>query len=284
MKKIKHAILGLGLMSLLSSTVYAEKHLILMDGYLEWKYSLPDYLKKNHDALENLPFSGRAVVGNVYTSYVMSADPNSNNVTYDRVWNEVGKLKDIFKKKKDNFLRINLDFPGDFWDDAAWERTTKNFANVAKAAKNIGFKGILFDDEVYTSNQHLKTYYMSNFKFPRPALVAANPGDYEQWEIMGSQDARGPTPWMDYKCRVNRENLINSENCAYRNPNHTFKEHMDKVASRFEAIMKAMELASKTGATILVNRLDRISRDLEFIASLMKNPKVKFKIATQLNI
>ena len=31
-------------------------------------------------------------------------------------------------------------------------------------------------------------------------------------------------------------------------------------------IMKAMELASKTGATILVNRLDRISRDLEFIA------------------
>ena len=44
-----------------------------------------------------------------------------------------------------------------------------------------------------------------------------------------------------------------------------------------------MELASKTGACILVNRLDRISRDLEFTASLMKNPKVSFKVATQPN-
>ena len=56
------------------------------------------------------------------------------------------------------------------------------------------------------------------------------------------------------------------------------KDHLSRPK-----IIQAMELASKTGATILVNRLDRISRDLEFIASLMKNPKVKFKIATQPN-
>ena len=60
------------------------------------------------------------------------------------------------------------------------------------------------------------------------------------------------------------------------------KLHQVKTIS-VTKIMKAMELASKTGSTILVNRLDRISRDLEFIASLMKNPKVKFKIATQPN-
>ena len=44
-----------------------------------------------------------------------------------------------------------------------------------------------------------------------------------------------------------------------------------------------MELASQSGACILVNRIDRISRDLEFVASLMKNPKVSFKVATQPN-
>ena len=44
-------------------------------------------------------------------------------------------------------------------------------------------------------------------------------------------------------------------------------------------LQKAMDLASKTGATILVSRLCRLSRDLEFIAGLMKG-KVKFRIAT----
>ena len=33
----------------------------------------------------------------------------------------------------------------------------------------------------------------------------------------------------------------------------------------------------------VLDRLDRISRDLEFVASLMKNPKVSFKVATQPN-
>ncbi len=242
MKKIKHLLLGLGVMSIFSSSVFAEKHLVFLDGYLGWEYSMPEYLKNNHNAIENLPFSGRSVVGNSYTSYVMSADPNVNKVTYQRVWNEVGILKDVFKKKKDNFLRINVDFPGDFWNDAAWTRTTKNFANVAKAAKNIGFKGILFDDEVYTSAQHLKAYYMSNFKFPRPQQVIDNPANYAEWQRKGSQDARGPTPWMDYNCTINRKKYVNSENCAYSNPNHTFKEHMEKLASRFKGIMEAMQV------------------------------------------
>ena len=56
------------------------------------------------------------------------------------------------------------------------------------------------------------------------------------------------------------------------------KDHLNRPE-----LLKAMELASKTGACILVNRLDRISRDLEFVASLMKNPKVSFKVATQPN-
>ena len=44
-------------------------------------------------------------------------------------------------------------------------------------------------------------------------------------------------------------------------------------------LQEALELASKTGSVILVSRLCRLSRDLEFVAGLMKS-KVKFRIAT----
>lgn len=44
-------------------------------------------------------------------------------------------------------------------------------------------------------------------------------------------------------------------------------------------LQEALELASRTGAVILVSRLCRLSRDLEFVAALMKS-KVQFRIAT----
>ncbi len=242
-------LISIGLLSFLSTQIRAENHLIFLDGYLGWHHSLPPYLVEHHAALEDLPFSGFVVVGNVFTSYVMSADQNSNQVTYERVWNEVGSLKDVFQIKTDNFLRINLDFPGDFWDDAAWEITTRNFAAVAKATKNIGFKGILFDDEAYASGQHVLANYMSNFKFPKKADVQAHPERYEQWEWDESLSNRGD--WMDYTCNINGVKEENSERCAYRNPDHSFKEHMDKVASRFKTIMQAMQ-AEYPEITILV--------------------------------
>lgn len=44
-------------------------------------------------------------------------------------------------------------------------------------------------------------------------------------------------------------------------------------------LQEALSLASKTGSVILVSRLCRLSRDLEFVAGLMKS-KVRFRIAT----
>jgi len=237
------------LIILLPAAATAQKHLIFLDGELGWYYSMPPYLAAHHAEIEQLPFSGFVVVGNSYTSYVMSADPDSNNVTYQRVWNEVKSLKDLYTRKTENFLRINIDFPGDFWDDAVWLKTTNNFAAVAKAAKNLGVKGILFDDEAYTSDQHLQTLYMSNFKFPKKAAVQAHPENYALWERKESTENRGD--WVDYSCTVNGQELTESEECSYRNPAHTFKEHMDKVASRFKAIMEAME-AEFPSITVLV--------------------------------
>ena len=45
----------------------------------------------------------------------------------------------------------------------------------------------------------------------------------------------------------------------------------------------AIETAIKTKSILLCSRLCRLSRDLEFVAALMKNTKVTFKIATQPN-
>ena len=42
----------------------------------------------------------------------------------------------------------------------------------------------------------------------------------------------------------------------------------------------AMDCARKTGATILVSKLCRLSRDLEFIARLMKDSRVRFRVAS----
>ncbi len=225
-----------------STPARAQKHLIFFDGYLGWHYCMPPYLTEHHAEIEALPFSGFCVVGNVFTSYVMSAAPN-NNVTYERVWNEVKSLQGVFTRKKENFLVIQVDWPGDFWDDAVWQRTTANFAAVARAAKNLGFKGILFDDEPYAGGQHHFANYMSNFKFPHRDDVKDNPGDYEQWEIDESEHNRGD--WVDYRCYIGTDNgtelFENSEDCSFRNPNHSFSEHMDKVAARFKAIMEAME-------------------------------------------
>lgn len=48
-------------------------------------------------------------------------------------------------------------------------------------------------------------------------------------------------------------------------------------------LMKALELARKTGAELLVAKLDRLSRKVSFIATLMDDPKVKLRVASMPN-
>jgi DNA invertase Pin-like site-specific DNA recombinase len=43
---------------------------------------------------------------------------------------------------------------------------------------------------------------------------------------------------------------------------------------------KALKLVRKTGAELLVSKLDRLSRDLAMIASLMKEKDVSFRVAS----
>ena len=52
-----------------------------------------------------------------------------------------------------------------------------------------------------------------------------------------------------------------------------------KELSERPVLAQAMDLAAESGSVILVSRLCRLSRDLEFVAGLMKS-KVRFRIAT----
>jgi DNA invertase Pin-like site-specific DNA recombinase len=45
-------------------------------------------------------------------------------------------------------------------------------------------------------------------------------------------------------------------------------------------LRKAIDLAKRAGATLLVSKLDRLSRKVSFIASLMDDPKLSFRVAS----
>lgn len=48
-------------------------------------------------------------------------------------------------------------------------------------------------------------------------------------------------------------------------------------------LAKALDLCRRTGATLLVAKLDRLSRKVSFVATLMDDPKVKLRVASMPN-
>lgn len=197
-----------------SSTLIAkEKHLILAEGN-SWFPHMAENLINNHETISKLPFSGFILVGNSFTNLVMK---ENQTITYKQVWNELKGLKGLYKNQPHNFLQINIDFPGDFWDDERWRQVSQNFAVVAQVAKDLGFKGIVFDDEPYSMNAKK----MVNFKFPTMQEVKEKPNRYKTWQRDGAEPQ-----WVDKD--------------AYSNNHYSFQEHMRQVTLRFKDIMTAM--------------------------------------------
>ena len=202
------------LLLLLSPLMADNKHLILAQGDA-WLPSMPKNLIQNHDYIEKLPFSGFIMVGNTFTNITMK---RGVKLTYNEVWDEVKGLKNLYKEKTENFLRVDITFPGDFWDREAWQQVNRNFEVLAMVAKDLGFKGIAIDDEGYGPTAKK----MINYKFPTEDEVMRNPRAYREWQRKGAQ----------YKS-------VDSD--GYSNPLYTFKEHMTKVTSLFKDIMISMQ-------------------------------------------
>ena len=60
----------------------------------------------------------------------------------------------------------------------------------------------------------------------------------------------------------------------------TFTDIQSGADNERPELVKALDLCRKTGATVLVSKLDRLSRRLSFIATLMEDPKVSFRVAS----
>jgi DNA invertase Pin-like site-specific DNA recombinase len=59
-----------------------------------------------------------------------------------------------------------------------------------------------------------------------------------------------------------------------------FEEVRSGAENGRSMLTEALDLCRKTGATLLVSKLDRLSRKVSFIASLIEDPKVKLRVAS----
>jgi len=221
MKKILFITLAL----LFGSSANAEKKFLILAQGNAWLPSMAKNLIENRDFIEKSPFDGFIMVGNSFTSITMG---KGQKLTYENIWNEVKGLKHLYKKKRENFLRVDITFPSDFWDKEAWNQVSKNFEIVAKVAKDLGFRGIAIDDEGYGE----RAKKMVNYRFPTEKEVRENPKKYTEWQKKGAKHK--------YVDRL-----------SYNNPKYTFKEHMTQVTSLFKHIMRSMQ-KSYPNITILV--------------------------------
>ena len=150
---------------------YSNKQLILhQKGH--WLPMMAGNFASRASYINTLPFSGFTMVGNTYTDRVMES--NTPLLSYNYIWNEVKDVKDLYPTKS-NFLTVHMHFPGDYWDDAVWDNVIANFGTLAKVAKELGFRGIVFDDEAYDDESHkMINYKRGNAWYDAKAYANAN--------------------------------------------------------------------------------------------------------------
>jgi hypothetical protein len=105
----------------------------------------PASIKNYIDHIESMPFEGMFIHLVPFSWLVMKGD----SLIYDDIADKLLPIQDIFTTFQYNFLYVFIDFPGDLWDDEVWEITARNFALMARAARDYGMKGIIYDNEEY---------------------------------------------------------------------------------------------------------------------------------------
>lgn len=136
------------------------------------------WVKNNVASMEQKPFDGVAFVpGNLYsTIWRTNAWRNSSDYL------DTASLTTISwnKFRGNNFLLLFANkedkYPQNLWDDAGWAQIVANMGALAKAAKDSGCAGILFDTEYYSTES--------------PWSYAANTNGHTQAETQAKMEAR----------------------------------------------------------------------------------------------
>ena len=149
---LKSSIFSLLFVVCCGVTTLAEPQLILLQGSLLKKAdgtdirNYPAYIKDNVAVIDALPFNG---IGFHFPSgyYLMNGTLYSSAT----LSNEWAPLKGVtWKRATNNFAVVNVDRPNDFFDD--WTATIQSFQNLAGVLRDVGIRGILFDNEEYQRN------------------------------------------------------------------------------------------------------------------------------------
>lgn len=131
--------------------------------------TFPKDVARNIDYIESLPFDGITVVIDASHSLMQG-----QAISYSEMYNSLAPLTGVFKRMRHNFVLAYIDYPGDILsNDTAWATTAQNFANLAKAAKAVGLKGIFFDNEAYKNK-------WTNFPENIAGAVASQLPQYQQ--------------------------------------------------------------------------------------------------------
>jgi hypothetical protein len=148
------------------------------------------FITQNEAHIDTLPFDGITV--NIPQSW-FSMSPDYIVTRADlEYWLE--PLRD-FNSDRNNWLTIVVDDPGDVFDDAAWGAVVENWRLMAEAARDLGFEGIMFDNEEYFGEwQNWPEDY------PPEALAIGKEAYQAQTALRGQQIAEAiSSVWPDAK-------------------------------------------------------------------------------------
>jgi len=121
-----------------------------------WDKADPEWLAKNLAEMEKRPFDGVVieVAGRADDKRRCAMRQTFSRDPWQREWfdSELKTLQQCkFTRFTDNFVTVGAN-PGnvDWFDDAGWEAIVAHWRIAARFAKDVGFKGLLFDPEPYT--------------------------------------------------------------------------------------------------------------------------------------
>lgn len=128
----------------------AQDKALIYAGWFGDTIPTPGFVANNKAFLETQPFNGLIIylrsssLGINASTAVMKDAP----LSHEAIASVLNPIKDLeFTRLKQNFGLVLGTTPPDFFDD--WSTIVDNFANLARAARDAGLKGIAFDNEQY---------------------------------------------------------------------------------------------------------------------------------------
>jgi hypothetical protein len=143
------AFAGRGLASSTPVPATPEKALIYA-GWYGNTTPTPGYIASNLGFLESQPFNGLVVYlrNQSMTINASIGVMTKNPMSYADISSVLDPIRNLpFAQLKENFGFVIGNDPPDFFDD--WSVPIQNFANLARALKEAGLKGFVFDNEQY---------------------------------------------------------------------------------------------------------------------------------------